>query len=81
MGKLWALENKEKGKKEAQPNPCKGNQKGTGLGCLGTLRSLGSSRYVERSQLGLGQLKEACSRTQRTQRWICPISCHGSKNG
>ena len=29
MGKLWALENKEKGKKEVQPNPCEENLLGS----------------------------------------------------
>ena len=29
MGKLWALENKEKRKKEVQPNPCEENLLGS----------------------------------------------------
>ena len=66
MGKLWALENKGKGKRKLNP-ACWGAQKGTRLGCLGTPRSLELSRYAERNQLGLGQLKGAYSWTQRTK--------------
>ena len=55
---LWALENKGKGKTKLNPalvrKICWKAQKGIGPRYLGTPRSLESSRFAERNQLGLG---------------------------
>ena len=71
MSKLWALENKWKGKRKFNLAFVRkiswGAQKRTRPRYLGTPRKLGSSGNVERDQLRLGQLKGACSWTKETK--------------